>query len=225
MQKRTSILLHLLFAIIVFVELAGRFTDNVTLEYPVKPLIMIWMATYFLILRKKKQFTVPVLVAFFFSWVGDNFLMFSDKNELFFYAGVIGFFFAQLAYIYIFTRYSETGSRGFLQKHLITGFLFIAYVAGIYYLLYPGLEGMMRPIIFIYSLSLIGMSMVALNRHGRVNYMSYLLVFIGSVLFVISDSLIALDKFYMEIPLGGFWIMITYISAQYMIMRGLILEH
>lgn len=225
MQKRTSILLHLLLAIIVFVELAGRFTDNVTLEYPVKPLIMIWMATYFLIFRKKKQFTVPVLVAFFFSWVGDNFLMFSDKNELFFYAGVGGFFFAQLAYIYIFTRYSETGSRGFLQKHLITGFLFIAYVAGIYYLLYPGLEGMMRPIIFIYSLSLIGMSMVALNRHGRVNYMSYLLVFIGSVLFVISDSLIALDKFYMEIPLGGFWIMITYISAQYMIMRGLILEH
>ncbi len=224
MQKRTSILLHLLLAIIVFVELAGRFTNNVTLEYPVKPLIMIWMATYFLIFRRKKQFTVPVLMAFFFSWIGDNFLMFSDKNELFFYTGVGGFFFAQLTYIYIFTRYSETGGQGFLQKHLITGFLFIAYVAGIYYLLYPGLEGMMRPIIFIYALSLIGMSMWALNRHGRVNYLSYLLVFIGSVLFVMSDSLLAVNKFYMEVPLAGFWIMITYIPAQYMIMRGLILE-
>ncbi|MCK5136422.1 MAG: lysoplasmalogenase [Bacteroidales bacterium] len=224
MQKRTSVLLHLLLVIIVFVELAGRFTNNISLEYPVKPLIMIWMAAYFLIFRKKKQFTVAVLVAFFFSWVGDNFLMFSGKNELFFYAGVGSFFFAQLTYIYTFARYSETGGRGFLQKHLITGFLFIVYVAGIYYLLYPNLEGMMRPIIFIYALSLIVMSMMALNRHGRVNYPSYLLVFIGSVLFVISDSMIALNKFYMEIPLAGFWIMITYISAQYLILRGLILE-
>ena len=124
----------------------------------------------------------------------------------------------------LFIKYSENGGRGFLQKHLIIGFLFIAYVGGIYFLLYPNMEGLMRPIIFIYALSLIGMSMMALNRHGRVNYTSYILVFIGSVLFVISDSLLALDKFYSEIPLAGFWIMITYISAQYLIMRGLILE-
>ena len=224
MKTRTSVLLHLLFLIIVFVEIAGRFTDNINLEYMVKPLIMIWVAVYFMIFRKKKQFTVPILVAFFFSWVGDNFLMFSGKDELYFFAGVGGFFIAQLTYIYTFTRFSEKGGKGFLQKNLIIGFLFIAYVAGIYYLLYPNLEGMMRPIIFIYALSLIGMSMMALNRSGRVNHKSYLLVFIGSVLFVLSDSMIALDKFYAEIPLGGFWIMITYISAQYLIMRGLILE-
>lgn len=224
MKTRTSILLHLLFLIIVFVELAGRFIENINLEYMVKPLIMIWIATYFLLFRKKKQFTVPVLVAFFFSWVGDNFLMFSGRNELFFYAGVGGFFFAQLTYIYTFTRFSEKGGKGFLQNHLIIGFLFIAYVAGIYYLLYPNLEGLMKPIIFIYALSLIGMSMMALNRNGRVNHPSFLLVFVGSILFVISDSMIALDKFSTEIPRAGFWIMITYISAQYLIMRGLILE-
>ena len=224
MQKRTSILLHLLLVIIVFIELAGRFTENISLEYMVKPLIMIWMAAYFVIFREKKTFTIPVLLAFFFSWVGDNFLMFSERNELFFYAGVGGFFFAQLAYIYTFAKYNENGGKGFLQKHRITGFLFIAYVAGIYYFLYPNLEGLMRPIIFIYALSLIGMSMIALNRLGRVNYSSYILVFIGSVLFVISDSLLALDKFYTEISMAGFWIMLTYISAQYLIMRGLILE-
>jgi uncharacterized membrane protein YhhN len=41
---------------------------------------------------------------------------------------------------------------------------------------------------------------------------------------VISDSMIAIDKFYTQIPLAGFWIMITYISAQYLIMRGLARE-
>ena len=210
--------------IIAGIELTGRFTDNISLEYTVKPLIMIWMAVFFIIFRKKKTFTVPVLVAFFFSWLGDNFFMFSGKNELFFYAGVGGFFFAQLTYIYIFTRYSEKGGRGYLQKNMIIGFLFLAYVAGIYALLYANLEGIMKPVILIYALSLIGMSMMALNRKGRVGKTSYLPLFIGSILFVISDSMLAIDKFYMEFPLAGFWIMITYISAQYLILRGLIRE-
>jgi len=224
MQKRNSILLHLLLIIIVVVELSGRITENINLEYYVKPLIMIWMAVYFLIFRKKKEFTLPVLVAFFFSWVGDNMLMFSGENELFFFAGVGGFFIAQLTYIYIFTKFSEYGGKGYLQKHLIVGILFLAYVAGIYFLLDPGLDGVMKPVILIYALSLIGMSMMALNRNSRVNYTSFLMVFLGSVLFVISDSMIALNKFLVEFSLAGFWIMVTYISAQYLIMRGLILE-
>jgi len=224
MKNRTSLLLHLLLLIIVIVELTGRITDVIYLEYPVKPLIMPWMAAFFLLFRKKKSLTIPVLLAFFFSWVGDNFLMFSGRNELFFYAGVGGFFLAQLCYIYIFIRFSETGERGYLQKHPLVGLLFIAYVAGIYMLLLPGLEGIMRPVILLYALSLIGMSMMALNRKGRVNRASYLLVFIGSLLFVISDSLIAVDRFHGEIPLGGFWVMLTYMPAQYLIMRGLALE-
>jgi uncharacterized membrane protein YhhN len=224
MGKRTSMLYHLVFVIIVSVELAGRISGNIGLEYPVKPLIMIWMALYFLRFKSKQEITVPVLAAFFFSWVGDIFLMFSDQGEYFFYAGVGGFFLAQLSYIYVFAKFSENGARGYLERNLIIGFLFVGYAAGIVYLLYPGLDGLMKPVIMVYALSLIGMSMAALNRNGRVNRSSFLLVFTGSLLFVLSDSMIALDRFYAEIPLGGLWIMLTYISAQYLIMRGLILE-
>jgi len=102
--------------------------------------------------------------------------------------------------------------------------LFLLYVGGIYYILLPGLEGIMKPVILVYALSLIGMSMMALNRRGRVNPSSFRFVFIGSILFLLSDSMIAINKFAMEIPLAGFWIMITYILAQYLIMRGLVLE-
>jgi uncharacterized membrane protein YhhN len=223
-NRQTSLLLHLLLLVIVVVELTGRISGNILLEYPVKPLIMLWMATYFLLHHRKQELTRPVLIAFFFSWTGDILLMFSERNELFFFAGVGGFFLAQLTYIYIFTRFSEHGGKGYLQKNLIVGFLFLGYVAGIFYLLNPGLEGLMKPVLLIYALSLIGMSMMALNRKDRVNSRSYLLVFIGSVIFVLSDSMIALDKFYRDIPLAGFLIMLTYISAQYLIMRGLLLE-
>ena len=224
MKKQISIYLHLLLLVIVAAELYGRITGNIRMEYPVKPLIMIWMAVYFLIYRQKRALTRPVLIAFFFSWLGDILLMFSDRSELFFFAGVGGFFLAQVSYIYLFTKFSEQGGKGYLQENLIIGFLFLGYVAGIFYLLYPGLTGVMKPVLLIYALSLIGMSMMALNRKERVNRESFLLVFIGSVLFVLSDSLIALDKFYREIPMGGFWIMLTYVSAQYLIMRGLLLE-
>jgi uncharacterized membrane protein YhhN len=224
MKNRTSLLLHLIFAIIVLVELSGRFLDNINLEYMVKPLIMIWIAVYFLIHKKKSTFTVPVLLAFFFSWLGDIFLMFSAKSDMFFFAGVGGFFCSQVTYIYTFTRYSERGGRGYLQRNPWLGVFFLAFVAAILYLLFPGLEGMMKPIIVLYAISLILMSMMALNRKGRVGERSYLLVFVGSILFLLSDSMIALNKFYSEFWLAGFWIMITYIGAQYLIMRGLILE-
>ena len=224
MKKHRSLYLHLIFLIIVLVELIGRFTDNISLEYPVKPLIMIWIAIYFLLYRKKRSFTVPVAMAFFFSWLGDNFLMFSERNELFFYAGVGGFFFAQLSYIYIFTRYKEESKKGYLQKKPLLILFFLLYTGGIYYVLWPGLEGAMKAVILVYALSLTGMSMMALNRRGRVNPSSFRNVFAGSILFLLSDSLIALDKFAFEIHLAGFWIMITYIGAQYLIMRGLIRE-
>jgi uncharacterized membrane protein YhhN len=216
--------MHLLFAVIVIVELLGRLLDNIQMEYFVKPLIMIWIAVYFLLYTKKTAFTVPVLLAFFFSWTGDNFLMLSGENELLFYAGVGGFFCAQLAYIYTFARYSEQGGKGYLQRKPWISIFFLAYVGGIILLLFPGLEGMMKPIITMYAISLMLMSMMALNRSGRVGAASFRLVFIGSLFFLISDSMIAINKFYAAIPLAGFLIMLTYITAQYMIMRGLILE-
>jgi uncharacterized membrane protein YhhN len=216
--------MHLFFALIVIIELIGRLVDNIQIEYFVKPLIMIWVAVYFMLYTRKTAFTIPVLLAFFFSWMGDNLLMFSGKSELFFFAGVGGFFCAQVTYIYIFSKYSEKGGKGYLQKKPWLAGFFMAYVAGMLALLFPGLEGLMKPIISIYAISLILMSMMALNRSGRVGAMSFKLVFVGSLLFLLSDSMIAFNKFHSHIPLAGFLIMLTYIAAQYMIMRGLILE-
>ena len=217
-------MLHLLLAVIAIIELAGRLAGVIQLEYAVKPLIMIWMSVYFMLYRKKGAFVAPVLLAFFFSWAGDIFLMFSDRDELFFFAGVGGFFFAQLSYIFIFIRFSEKGVKGYVQKNPWISLFFVAYVAMMLVLLFPGLEGTMKPVITIYALSLMFMSMMALNRSGRVGILSFKLTFAGSLLFMLSDSMIAYDKFHSEIPLAGFLIMLTYMAAQYLIMRGLILE-
>ncbi|MDF1571157.1 MAG: lysoplasmalogenase [Bacteroidales bacterium] len=225
-MSRTNKLLHLIFAVIVIVELTGRLIDNVLLEYPVKPLIMIWITLYFLLNARKRTFRNGVLLAFFFSWTGDIFLMFSGgyDNEMLFYTGVGGFFLAQVTYIFIFLLNAENDIKGLLLRNPLWFIPLLGYGVLIYWLLYPGLEGVMVPVILVYALSLIGMSLAALNRRDRVNYSSFRLVFAGSLFFVASDSMIAINKFHTEIPYAGFLIMLTYIIAQYLIMRGLILE-
>jgi uncharacterized membrane protein YhhN len=64
----------------------------------------------------------------------------------------------------------------------------------------------------------------ALNRKNKVSEKSYFTVLAGAILFVFSDSLIAINKFAVGIPKSGIWIMTTYILAQYLIMSGLLTQ-
>jgi uncharacterized membrane protein YhhN len=71
-------------------------------------------------------------------------------------------------------------------------------------------------------LAIMGMSAMALNRFRAVNQLSFSMVFAGSVLFVISDTLIALDKFLTPIQNDRLLIMPTYMAAQFLIMKGIL---
>lgn len=51
-----------------------------------------------------------------------------------------------------------------------------------------------------------------------------LLVPLGAVLFVASDSIIAVNRFKSQVPLSGLWIMLTYYAAQAMIALGYVRE-
>lgn len=225
-MSRTNKILHLIFAVIVIVELTGLLTDNAYLEYLVKPLIMVWITIYYLLNARKRFARTGVLLAFAFSWIGDMFLIFSGRydNEMFFYAGIAGFFLAQIAYIFVFLFNAENYIKGLLLRNPLWFIPLLGYGVLIYWILYPRLEGVMVPVILVYAISLIGMALAALNRRDRVNFSSFRLVFAGSLFFVVSDSMIAINRFRTEIPQAGFLIMLTYIIAQYLIMRGLILE-
>jgi uncharacterized membrane protein YhhN len=65
------------------------------------------------------------------------------------------------------------------------------------------------------------MGIKAIER--QTTHKSYSFVLIGAILFIISDSLIAINKFAYSIPLSGLWVMATYIAAQYLIVEGVLL--
>lgn len=90
-----------------------------------------------------------------------------------------------------------------------------------YLLLYNNLGGLKVPV-FVYTTVLISMNIFALNRFGKVNDKSFQLIMIGAICFALSDSLLALNKFLIPLPLAGVWILATYAAAQYFITQGVL---
>lgn len=104
---------------------------------------------------------------------------------------------------------------------------FVVYLAPLLFavallmLLFPKLGDMMVPVI-AYATVISIMCMAALGRWHKANNGSFVFVLAGAVFFIISDALIAINKFYAPFELASFLIMITYIKAQYLILVGLI---
>ncbi|MEX2429404.1 MAG: lysoplasmalogenase [Bacteroidales bacterium] len=225
-MKKRDLVLNIVFAILVVVVLIGILLDNPMLEYLFRPLIMLWIALYFLLNAKKRTFMSGVLTAFFFSWVGDIFVLLSGAygNDSFFFVGTGSFSLSLLTYIFLFLFSTENDIKGLLLRNPFWIIPLAAYGLFLALLLYPRLEGFTVYLILFYIILLTGMSLSALNRRDRVNFNSFRLVFAGSLFFVISGSLLAVHSFHTEIPYADFMIMLTFIAAQYLIMRGLIFE-
>jgi uncharacterized membrane protein YhhN len=64
----------------------------------------------------------------------------------------------------------------------------------------------------------------ALFRYNRTDRRSFWLVFFGAILFMISDALLAINKFLIDLPFSGLWIMTSYVFAQLLIIEGLIVH-
>lgn len=221
-------LLHFLFLIIVVGDLAGEFLQIKWLDYAFKPLILIWIGSYFLIHAKNIDRKVVQLAsfAFLFSWFGDIFLMFGARGDNFFILGLGAFLIAQIFYSFLFLRtINISGKKPFLKKKPYFLISYIAYGLVVYIILFEHLDPVLRVAVFVYMVALLNMSSMALNRYGNGHPISFSYVFLGSILFVLSDTMIAFNKFFAPIPYEGILIMSTYIGAQYLIMKGLLKQY
>ena len=176
-------------------------------------------AFFFLTRNDKSVFRKLVLLALLFSWIGDVVLLFQEQHSNFFLIRLVSFLIAHIFYILAFRKTSLSRSTTLLKEKPLLVLLFIAYGAGFFFLIKDGLGTMMVPVI-VYMAIILLMGITALNRFRRVGYDSFILVFTGAICFMASDSLLAMNKFYMPFPLSGFFIMLTYIAAQYLIVRG-----
>jgi uncharacterized membrane protein YhhN len=170
-----------------------------------------------------------IMASLFFSWVGDVALQFADgiilsiaSPDLFFLIGLGSFLIAHIIYFIAFSI--PKGKNSIFNTRIYQTVLVLIYGFIMLYFLYRRLGDMKIPVI-IYTAIILLMLLSALNRYGKVNGISYVLVVCGALLFVISDSLIAITRFQMKIDFAGTIIMITYVTAQYLIVLGCIRQN
>lgn len=218
-QNQRVVVFVALYAIIVVCDLVcGANEAFVDLRYYTKPSILISLIIFFIVHRVGLDTSTFRLTtaALIFSLAGDVFLLFVAKSQLFFMAGLIMFLLAHIMYILVFLK-----KRNERKKSLIFLFLTIAYGGILFGILYKGLGDMLIPVV-IYMIVILLMSNTAYLRKERVSQSSYSLVFLGSLFFMLSDSLLAFTMFYKSLFMETVWVMATYATAQFLIIYGIL---
>ncbi len=208
------------YAVVFAVHLAGIYRSNEMLQVFSKPLLVILLIVYFLSQTRIWNDTLKkwIPAALFFSWVGDVLLMFQGENQLFFLLGLSSFLLAHIFYIVFF---HNIRIRENIKSSWLLLFIVVVYYAVLITLLSPYLGTMKLPVrvygIFISFMFLLAMYMLFIKNKpaGR-------LMMTGALFFVISDSILAINKFYQSFEPAGIIIMLTYGLAQLFITEGAI---
>ena len=210
--------LIILFFLLLIADIIGIELDNLLLQYISKPLLMPVLAVYFLshTVRTAQRLEVWIIGALFFSWAGDVLLMFQEKIPDFFLFGLAAFLVAHIFYIVFFHKVRvQEGISGKLILLLPVAL----YYAGLIIWLSPYLGDMALPV-RIYGIVISFMLMLALHMLYSRNRKAGSLLVTGALLFVISDSVLAINKFYHPFGQAGLVIMLTYGLAQLLIVKG-----
>ncbi|MBC7936298.1 MAG: lysoplasmalogenase [Rhizobacter sp.] len=161
-----------------------------------------------------------ILIAILFSFAGDGFLLFDYKNPLYFIAGLISFLITHILYIIYFLGLKPV-QPSLLKKRPWIIIVVVVYGIGLVYFLFPKLGALQIPVM-LYAFIICSMLSASIHIYSRVNHAAGTLFVTGALFFVISDSLLALDKFNAPFPYASFFIMLTYCAAQYFIARGFV---
>jgi uncharacterized membrane protein YhhN len=219
MKPTSSFSFYIAFAIIVLFEtLLANWLDLDWIHYISKPLVVISLILFYKRHSKLLNTNIRILtiLALVFSLFGDVLLLFVNHSQYFFISGLIAFLIAHIFYCLVFLKHRNKSKSpyGFIT-------LLLVYALGLFWLLKSGLNNLLIPVI-LYMLVILAMATFAYLRHRKVNVQSYNLVFYGALVFMISDSLLALNKFYLPLPFADISIMFTYALAQLLIVKGLL---
>jgi uncharacterized membrane protein YhhN len=186
------------------VTIYAKVRENDSLQYVFKPLTMLAIISIAMlnVSAPSTFYQKMILVGLIFSTVGDVFLIDSRR----FVQGLTSFLLAHVCFVIAF----------FTTPNLPSAIFYFAYVTFFLSILWRHLGNLKIPVIF-YSFALTAMSWLALSRYFQFSDYKSLLAFIGSIFFVASDSLLALNKFKRSFPFAEIAILSTYFAAQWLI--------
>lgn len=217
-MRQKQRLFFFLFSVIALIQIMHVVIGREELRIFTKPLIIPLLGlTYYYSLEKKLSFFKDaILLALFFSWLGDILLL----NESLFVPGLISFLTAHIFYIYFFAR-TNSGQASYFKLRPVMLIAVLAYLIEFMYLLWPSLGAMKIPVL-LYGITISTMLSAAIWQYQKLDDRTSLFMIIGATLFVTSDSILAVNKFSSPFETAGIFIMTTYILAQLFIVLGAI---
>lgn len=197
------------FLLVAAVHLVGQLISSPVLTTLTKPLLIPLLAVAVLwpLRRSPSRAATLLLCALLFSWLGDLALL--VPGDIWFLLGLVLFLLAHVAYIALFSSAVGAG------RPRLWSVVFGAWLAALILILAPHLGGMLVPVV-VYGVVICTMAVVA-TRCGAT-------VTAGATLFLLSDSLLAVNMFVaeIEIPAIDFLIMLTYLAGQGLIAVGIV---
>ncbi len=225
MKNNRNVLLWL-FAIFSLLNIIGELVEYIPLIFITKPMLMILLSLWFYLETKENptRFARYILGGFVFSIFGDTFLMFIENGaggEIFFLLGLGSFLITHLFYVAAFLEYQKT-EIGFIAQNKWLFLPFAAFLLMNTAFLWDGIPMDMKIPVVIYSSAIVAMTMSCLNLKTKTLKTSFQILFSGVLLFLISDTLIGINKFHTKLSYARIMIMIPYLLGQYLIAKGAI---
>lgn len=199
-------------------HLLSNYFNLPSLNLVTKPLLVPTLAIAVFLWGRKGKRLLIFLMALFFSFLGDVLLLFQQTDHLFFIFGLVSFLLAHIAYIIFFAGIKNASSAKPKTFYLYI-FLIIVYCISLLYILNNSLGALKIPVT-IYAIVISLMLIMALFAYGKLPVKVGRWFVLGALLFVFSDSLLAINKFYMPFFQAGFFIMLTYGLAQFCLVKG-----
>ena len=179
-----------------------------------KPLVMVF-AIFFIAINEHPTVTTGTfrstfIAALTFSLAGDVLLMFPG----YFIPGLVAFLLAHLCYIALFRQ----GVPWFPSRRALLATLAIG--AAVYALLWSGLNPVLKIAVAAYVVAIALMAAQALGRATVLRDPAATGVAVGAGFFMLSDSLLAVNKFVSPLPMAQVWVLTTYCLAQILLVHN-----
>lgn len=205
----TRLILTILAIISASIHMFGEYQGPDYLIFIFKPLTMVFIILIAVLAKDPPsgRYKFAIIAGLIFSMIGD--VLLSLPMDVF-VIGVFSFLIAQLIYTYAFRV-----GRSFRLRFLAL-LPFAVYGILIFVILLPGLNAMTLPVA-AYVIVIMVMAWQAWDQWDDKRTQWALLAFIGAVLFVVSDSLLAINKFGEPFLAARALTLTTYFSAQWLI--------
>ena len=148
--------------------------------------------------------------------MGDILLIFEGRP--FFILGLLSFLLAHVLFVLIFRSRAGTIKLDFYT--VVCSLFILSYYFFFMKFLWPHLGAMRIPVL-AYAFVISGMLWMALQLLRSTSSLRGHIV-LGALFFVVSDSLLSIQLFYSSFELAHFYVMLTYLLAQLLLVYGIL---